>query len=178
MGAINYFTSDYITIGVRLYDRWDLEKDSCFMEEVQEQINEYGGTVDSVINDYINDCYEADLMNVETILNKYSFYYYHVAIKPGYYEGFTINIENNFPVAFDSWEDKRAAQKEITAVKNFLLDCLGVGLVQVWPGWCTSYKSLEESTKAIKEAVKAMREEARHIPTWLYYENNIPCVRS
>lgn len=178
MGAINYFTSDYITIGVRPYDSWELEKDSCFMEVVREQINEYGGTVDSVINDYIEDRYEADLMNVEAILNKYSFYYYHVAIKLGYYEGFAIDIESNFPVAFDSWEDKQSAQTEITAVKNFLLDCLGVGLVQVWPGWCTSYRSPEETRKAIEEAVKAMREEVRYIPTWLYYENNIACVRS
>lgn len=44
MGAINYFTSDYITLGVRPYDRFDMENDIDFMEEVQRQIDEYGGS--------------------------------------------------------------------------------------------------------------------------------------
>lgn len=33
MGAVNYFTSDYITLGLRPYDSWELENDSDFMEE-------------------------------------------------------------------------------------------------------------------------------------------------
>lgn len=104
MGAINYFTSDYITLGVRPYDRFDMENDVNFMEEVQRQIDEYGGTVDEVINEYIEDCYNCDFENVKTELEKQSFYYFHITIKPGYYEGFTLDIENNFPVALDSWK--------------------------------------------------------------------------
>lgn len=26
MGAVNYFTSDYITMGLRPYDSWELER--------------------------------------------------------------------------------------------------------------------------------------------------------
>ena len=35
MGAVNYFTSDYITMGLRPYDPWELENDSDFMEEMR-----------------------------------------------------------------------------------------------------------------------------------------------
>ena len=90
-------------------------------------------------------------------------------IKPGYYEGFTIDIENNFPVAFDTWEDKRDAQKEITQIKLFLLECVERGLCQVFPGWCTGYRNYKESITGIKQAIKEMREEIKIIPTWLQY---------
>ena len=35
MGAVNYFTSDYITMGLRPYDLWELENNSDFMEEMR-----------------------------------------------------------------------------------------------------------------------------------------------
>ena len=170
MGAVNYFTSDYITIGVKPYDAYDLENDQDFMREVQEQIKEYGGTLESWIDDYIRTCYEDDEANVSTILEKYSFHYYHVTIEPGYYEGFTLNIENNFLVAFDGWEDKRAAQREITSLKKCLLECAGVGMVECWPGWCTKYKDYKGTCKAIEAAIAAMRGEVKNTPTWRQYE--------
>lgn len=169
MGAINYFTSDYITLGVRPYDRFDMENDVNFMEEVQRQIDEYGGTVDEVINEYIEDCYNCDFENVKTELEKQSFYYFHIAIKPGYYEGFTLDIENNFPVALDSWEDRRDANKEITRIKQFLIDCAGFGLVKCSPGWCTGYSDYSGTIEAIKQAIKEMRDEIKTIPTWTQY---------
>lgn len=70
MGAINYFTSDYITMGLRPYDRSDLENDLDFMEYAREQMQEYGGTLESVIDDYISGCYEDDFANIETEANK------------------------------------------------------------------------------------------------------------
>lgn len=170
MGAVNYFTSDYITMGVKPYDAYDFENDQDFMREVQEQIKEYGGTLESWIDDYIKTCYEDDEMNVSAILEKNSFYYYHVTIKPGYYEGFTLNIESNFPVAFDGWEDKRAAQREITILKKCLLECAGVGMVQCSPGWCTGYNDYKGTCKAIGTAIKAMRDEVKNTPTWTQYE--------
>lgn len=173
MGAVNYFTSDYITMGLKPYSAYDLENDLEFMEEVKAQVNEYGGTVEEAIQEYISGCYEDDQTNIETALEAHKFYYYHVAIKPGYYEGFTLNIENNFPVAFDTWEDKRDAQKEITEIKAFLLECAGLGLVQCSPGWCTGYSDYKGTVKAIKAAIKEMREEARSIPTWGQYERSI-----
>lgn len=173
MGAVNYFTSDYITIGLRPYDSWELEKDSDFMEEIRRECEECGGTIENIINDYIELCYESDYENIKTELQKHDFYYYHVAIKPGYYEGFTLDIENNFPVALDSWEDRKAANKEITEIKQFLIVCAGLGLVQCSPGWCTGYNDYNGTIEAIKTAIKEMRNELKTVPTWAQYERSI-----
>lgn len=170
MGAINYFTSDYITMGLRPYDRSDFENDLDFMEEAREQMQEYGRTLESVIDDYISGYYEDDFANIETELNKHNFQYYHITIKPGYYEGFTLDIENNFPVAFDGWEDRKEANKEI---KGFLIACAGLGLVQCSPGWCTGYNDYKGTIVAIKAAIKEMREEVKTIPTWAQYERAV-----
>lgn len=169
MGAVNYFTSDYITMGLRPYDRFDLENDRDFMEEVEAEISEYGGTVENAIDSYIESCYESDYENISYELEKHNFYYFHIAIKPGYYEGFTLDIENNFPVALDSWEDRREAMKEITEIKQFLIDCAGLGLVACFPGWCTGYRDYNGTLEAIREAVKEMRSELKTVPTWTQY---------
>ena len=169
MGAVNYFTSDYITMGLRPYDRFDLENDRDFMEELEAEISEYGGTVENAIDSYIESCYESDYENIRYELKKHNFYYFHIAIKPGYYEGFALDIENNFPIALDSWEDRREAMKEITEIKQFLIDCAGFGLVACFPGWCTSYSDYNGTLKAIREAVKDMRNELKTVPTWTQY---------
>lgn len=169
MGAVNYFTSDYITMGIVPYSAYDLENDSDFMDALRDEVNEYGGTLDEALEFYIQTSYEVDEMNIEFILEKYSFDYFHVTIKPGYYEGFTLDIENNYPVAFDGWEDKRAAQREITSLKKCLIECAGAGMVQCSPGWCTRYNDYRGTCKAIGAAVKVMRDEVNSIPTWAQY---------
>lgn len=169
MGAINYFTSNYITMGLRPYDRYDLCKDHDFMAALQAEVDEYGGTVDETLDSYINAWYDCDYDNIKTELDKHYFYYYHITIKPGYYEGFTLDIENNFPVALDSWEDRREAMKEITEIKQFLIDCAGFGLVACFPGWCTGYSDYNGTIQAIKAAIKDMRDELKTIPTWTQY---------
>ena len=169
MGAINYCTSNYITLGLRPYDRYELVNDPDFMADLQAEVDEYGGTVEEALDSYINDCYDCDYDNIKTELNKHYFYYYHVTIKPGYYEGFTLDIENNFPVALDSWADRRDANKEITEIKQFLIDCAGFGLVACFPGWCTGYSDYNGTIQAIKAAIKAMRDELKTIPTWAQY---------
>ena len=153
MGAVNYSTSDYITMGLKPYDISDCEDEN--------------GDIDY---EMLEMAYEDDMTNIENILSRYSFYYFHVTIKPGYYEGFTIDIENNFPVAYDDWEDKRAAQREITRLKQCLLECAGSGLVTCYPGWCTGYEDYKGTCKAIAAAIKDMREEVKNTPTWAQYE--------
>lgn len=170
MGTVNYFTSDYITMGVRPYELYDLENDADFMAEIRAEVKEYGGTVEEALNSYISDCYESDLANAESILSRFSFWYFHVTIKPGYYEGFTLDISNNFPVAYDNYEDRRDAQKEITQLKKCLLELAGVGLVACYPGWCTGYEDYKGTCKAIEAVIKAMRDEVKTIPTWRQYE--------
>lgn len=170
MGAVNYFTSDYITMGIEPYSAYDLKNDPAFMDALRDEVNEYGGTIDEALESYIQASYEDDEINIESILEKYSFYYFHVTIKPGYYEGFTLDIENNYPVAFDGWEDKRAAQREITSLKKCLIECAGVGMVQCSPGWCTGYNDYKGTCRAINAAIKVMRDEVNNTPTWAQYE--------
>lgn len=170
MGTINYNTSDYITLGLKPYSNYDLENDTELIKELEE----YGESVE----DYMQRCYEDDYSNIEYELKKYNFYYFHVEIEPGYYEGFALDIENNFSVAFDNYIDKREAQKEVTLLKQLLIDCAGLGLVQCFPGWCTGYSDYKTTIKAINAAIKEIREEIRNTPTWFYYENNIPCRKT
>lgn len=142
MGTINYKTSDYITIGYNL-NNIDYE--------------------DEFYNDIICDYYE----QIKYTLDKQRFYYFHVVLNPGYYEGFSINIEFNFSYCFDNWEDKRAAQKEITEIKAFLLECINdYECVSVWPGWGTTYHDYKTSLKHLNDAIKEMRETVKNTPTW------------
>lgn len=153
MGAVNYFTSDYITMGFDCSTEYD-ENDFCCVEEMENYRQQD-----------IDELWEV----TQSILDKHRFYYFHVVIKPGYYEGFTIDIESNFPVCYDDYEEKREAQKEITAIKNCLLECAEIGLVRCSPGWCTGYYNKAETIAAIKEAIAEMREEAKQIPTYKQY---------
>lgn len=142
MGAINYFTSDYITIGYNL-NNIDYE--------------------DLFYNDIITDYY--DQVNIS--LKQYSFYYWNVTIKPGYYEGFTIDIENNFPWCFDDYREKRAALKEVTQIKNFLLECINdFECGSVYPGWGTGYADYNGSIEDLKSAVEQMKQEVKNTPTY------------
>lgn len=94
MGTINYGRSDYITLGY-----------NCNNIDYEEY--EYSGEI-------IAELYET----IEYILKDYRFYYFHVAIKPGYYEGFYIDIEHNFSYCYDDYREKIDAQKEITLIKK------------------------------------------------------------
>lgn len=165
MGAINYDTSDYITIGLEPYDERDFRNDADFMAELEAEVKEYGGTVEEALTTYLQDCYEDDLTNIQALHDKFDFCFFHVAIKPGYYEGFYIDIENNYGLAYDCWQDKREAQKEITQIKEFLISCVNMGLCQCFPGWCTVYPDRAESLQGIDAAVREMRDEVRRTPT-------------
>ena len=149
------------------------------MEEMEQNTIEYGTTIEQEINAYIEECYSCDYENISYLLEKkYSFYYFHVVIKSGYYEGFTIDIENNFGVFYSDYIEKREAQKEVTLLKQFLIECAGLGLVSCCPSWCTSYSDYAGTINAINEAIKEIREEIRNTPTWNYYNNNIPCRKA
>lgn len=148
MGAVNYGTSDYITIGLEPYDL------DYYMDEDETMENDYSD----------------DYANIESLLDRFNFNIFHVVIKMGYYEGFYIDIENNYELCFDCWQDKRDAQKEITQLKEFLMACVNMGLCKVSPGWVTCYYNREDSIEAIKTAMKELRETVKHIPTWAYCE--------
>jgi hypothetical protein len=143
MGTINYGSNDVIDLGV------DISKEGDF------------GILSEVVS-YIYD-------DVKNILDNYNFYYYHVAIKEGYYSGFYLDIEPNFYI-YDSYLDKIDAQKELTQLKKFLLECAGVGLVVYLPGWVTGYYDFIDTKNAIKEAIKNARLVVKTAPTDYTYK--------
>ena len=134
MGAINYYTSDYITLAINTDDFYFLQD---------------------------------DFDKIAGILENEHFYYFHIALKPGYYEGFSIDIEFNMGYYFDCYQDKKDAQKEITRVKQFLIDCINeFNLRACSPGWCTKFYDYNESIERLKRAIKEMRETVNNTPTW------------
>ena len=152
MGAINYKTSDFITIGY-----------NC----------EYIDYDDMFYNDIIQDYYE----QVNYLLKKQNFYYFHITLEPGYYAGYSIDIEFNFSYCLDNYEEKRAALKEITQIKKFLFHIVdNYNICACFPGWCTRYADYKETITGINEAIKTMRQEVRTTPTYytLNSENAIP----
>lgn len=175
MGAVNYFTSDYITMGYRRADIGDFDSDKS---EILEEMISNGFDADDISEDdyseyvsqLIGDYEIEDFLEIEAELKKHSFCYYHVCLKHGYYDGFTVDIEFNYKVAFDGWEDKPEAQKEITEIKQFLLTCANMGLRACAPWWATTFYSYEETVAMISAAVKEMRQEVRNTPTWRQYE--------
>ena len=170
MSTINYRTSDYITLAIKPYDPERMKQDPDFMQQITSLAREFNTTVDEEITLFINGLYEADTENAKTILSDHPLYYYHIRIRPGYYEGLSIDIENNFPVAYDCYDDKRAAQREITEIKKLLNDLAGGGFVACFPGYCTGYCDYAETINLIDDAIRAMRDETKTIPTWRQYE--------
>lgn len=173
MGTINYKTSDYITLSITPYDFEDIK--AGIIDGIK--AGDYDGlTVDQVTDDVVNDeiinYYDADSMNAQSIIDNYKLWYFHVAIEPGYYEGLSIDIQNNFPVFFDNYIEKKEAQKEVTQLKQLLFDLAGCGFVETSPGWCTGYNDYKQTLKGIKKAIKDIRSEVATTPTYRDYEAN------
>lgn len=173
MGTINYKTSDYITLSIMPYDYDDIKKG--MIDSIK--AGDYDGlTVDQVTDDVVNNeiinCYDADSMNAQSIIDKHHLWYFRVAIEPGYYEGLSIDIDNNFPVFFDDYIEKKEAQKEVTQLKKLLIDLAGVGFVQTFPGWCTGYNDYKNTLNGIKKAIKDIRQEVATTPTYRDYNAN------
>lgn len=146
MGTINYKTSDYITLG---YNTNDIDYEDDF---------------------YFDDI-ECEYDEIKAILKKERFYYYHITIEPGYYEGFSIDIENNFSICFDDYAEKLEAQKEITRIKKFFIHIVNnYNVCAAFPGWCTGYADYKETIKEINDAINQMREEVRTTPTYYKYK--------
>lgn len=140
MGAINYGTSDIITLAVKPYDPDDL--DDLTPDERAA---------------YIADNYAADYDNAAAIIDAYAdFDFFRVAPAWGYYEGVYIALSDNFYAA--SYADKRDALKEATRLKRLLLDLAGVGFIRCSPGWCTGYSDHKGTVAAIRSAIRELKQ--------------------
>lgn len=155
MGAINYGTSDIITVGYRNTDYYpsqeeiqeEIDANNCSYEEAMQLCFESNSV--NMSDDYMSccDCMPKDLN------------YYSIEVKNGYYDGFYICIKRQIE-EFDYYKDKIDIQKEITAIKNYLIRiCKFFFMRVVYPSWVTSYEdSLEDSIYKIEEAIKKERE--------------------
>lgn len=166
MGTINYGTSKYITLGIKPGSPEDLNSDAEFMEWANEHADLHNKDVDEVVLDFIYEMMSDQYYQVKAALKKYRFDYYNVTVEPGYYEGFYINIEDNFPYGF-AWYERQEANKEITELKKFLIECAeDYDLVECFPGWCTGYSNRSDTVVAIKNAVKVMRKAVADEPSF------------
>lgn len=167
MGAVNYYTSNYITLGIKPTDAWDLLHDADFMQFCAEEYPEE--EPEKIAEEQAQLYAEADRENAEEIMSKYSFYYWHVVFKSGYYEGFSLDIEANFPIFFDDCHERKEALQEIADLEKLMQELAGVGLVSCHPSWCTSYSDYKGTLQDIKKACREMRQETKATPTWRTY---------
>ena len=148
MGTINYKTSDFITIG---YNCNNIDYDDPYYNEI--------------VTDYYDQ--------VTIARARYNFYYFHVSVEPGYYEGFHIDIQHNFSYCYDNYAEKRAALREITQIRKFLYECVSdFECCAVWPGWCTTYHDYKTTLQMIDAAAREMREAVKTTPTWATLPNS------
>lgn len=131
MGAINYGTSElFCNLG------YNLNNDVADYEEAQ---NDQSWTYDEV-QDYIDEL---------------TLYYYDIHIKPGYYEGFYLDISDIDGDYYADDEDKQERVKELHKIGRALIDIANkFGLVSYAPGWSTGHANTGDTIRAIKKAVK------------------------
>ena len=148
MGAINYKSNNYITLGYNIPEK-EKEAEEIAIEEKMDQ------------NDIYYNIEYFDYEDAKNIVKKYNFNILDVKIQCGYYQGFYIDFNFDY-IYFYNTEEKKEALKETTKLKELLLELLPVGLVSCSPGWCTSYNTKEETQKEIKEAIKELKEEIKN----------------
>lgn len=141
MGTINYGSSDYINVG------WDLRN----------------------YPDLTGLDYEGITAAIEDMIYNSDLNFFTIDIKPGYYDGFYLNIEFTYPSVFYDYSEKREALKEVTRVKRLLYALSRMGVVQYSPGWCMGYYTASETRANINKAVKEMRQDIRETPTEYTY---------
>ena len=137
MGTINYGTSKFITVGLNpnFYEDTEGENGEIIegsryelMEDMRRYTEHYFG--------------ELDLSENEA---------FKVSIESGYYEGFYINITDEW-LYFDDEDDRNKGRKELEKIFEFLNVVVDNGLTVCYPGWCTKYLDYTESKKALETA--------------------------
>ena len=157
MGTVNYKTSAVITLGLKPYEPSDFELDPDFMDEANRQSEEYGDDIDSIISQAIADYTDDDRAQAERIISRYSFDFFTVTVEPGYYEGFSIDIANDLPGEYWDDDERRQALTDAANLDDMLKELVNEAcLVEVWPGWCTTYQDPAHSLTDIKKAIRGL----------------------
>lgn len=157
MGTVNYKTSDIITLGLEPYEPRDFELDPDFMEEARRQSEEYGDEIDDIIYQTIADYTEDDRQTAADIISKYRFEFFQVSIEPGYYEGFSVYISNNLPGEYWDADERQQALTDAANLGDMLKELVNTAcLVEVWPGWCTTYHDTDRTLKDIRKTISGL----------------------
>lgn len=129
MGAVNYGTSDYITIGFNLGLSTDNDEATAASVDYYTHVAE---TIDNLANEYFS-----------------------VGICEGYYEGFYITITPNLYIPdHEAQQDAIAAAYHVCSLLKYAVrECC---CCKVSPGWCTGYATEAESIEAINIAYADM----------------------
>ena len=159
MGAINYMTSEYVTVGLKPFDFYDIKDE--MLDFIANDTSGYWGGLDltddevySEMNERTEDYFNA----VDSFVSEHNFENFDVNIDSGYYEGFSINIKNN--MYFTEETDKDYARKEAKDLCEMLKELVNAyGLCVCIPGWSTAYLSKEDSIKEIDKALDKMNED-------------------
>lgn len=148
MGAINYRTNKYITLGLNTNEIED-DEDNFY---------------------YIQDIFE----KCEKIIEKsIDFDYFQLTIKEGYYNGFFLDIDFLDFIYFDNIKEKNETIKEATKLKKILIELVETcSLVACFPNWYTTYLNEEETKKEINKAIKEIKSDLQKIPIYKNYKQS------
>ena len=162
MGSINYHTSEYITLAIKPLEIDGVLQDPYFVEWADSIAQSWtsSATLEALAIDWIYNDYQDIYNTAKNIIDEYDFERYELHILPGYEEGYSINIECCLPGHFDTYKDKKEAQKEVTQVKECLIRLVkGAGFCECFPSWSTGYSDVKDTIKGINGAIKLMRKE-------------------
>lgn len=161
MGTINYMTSDILTLATPVpYDYNELEAQA---EEIAAEI---GGDTRDIMYRLIRDMEDDDRANAEEILRFYRSDYYPVKLEPGYYEGLQLVIDAYRPEEYDDEREKYKALAELEELAGILEELAGIGFMETFPGWGTSYSNYQKTIEAIRDAIEAEKAEIIATPIW------------
>ena len=166
MGTINYGTNKILlTIGYKFYYPSD--------DEIKEYSNE-NETTETEANDILlDDCFfwmEESFNYLNSLIHKNNFNYYDVTLESGYYDGFYFSIKDKY-YYLDFYNDKKEMLKELTIIKNILIEAIKYyNCFVVYPGWCSSWLKEKESINELNEAVKKERLRIKNLHTEKTFE--------
>lgn len=110
------------------------------------------GTINYGHNNYIN--IGMNLNQFDDILN---------------YDDRQFEYETELDYLWVDYYEKALILKELTQLKQFLLQCCENGLVKYSPGWCMGYYDEQTTIKAIKSSIRETKENIKKYPTYRTY---------
>ena len=152
MGTINFHTGDFITMCNEPFDPFK------YTEEGYE------------------DDMEALYKDVKAILNRETFNdgYFKVTLDYGYYEGFSVTVDEGDYSYYDDLTEKKEAYDAVKGLQKCLEMIADVGMISCYPGWCMGYDFSYKATKrAIRKAMAKLRVYIQSVPTYRTYKRRL-----